>query len=59
MPGLGGFETLAAITADPLLRATPVPGLTTSGAPHDVGRAYDAHANSHLRRPISCETSSS
>lgn len=53
MPGMSGHDTLSAIKSDPLLRAMPVLVLTTSGAPHDIASAYDAHANSYLRKPIS------
>ena len=53
MPRLGGHETLAAIKTDPDLRSIPVLVLTTSIAPHDVTRSYEAHVNSYMRKPLS------
>lgn len=48
MPNKNGFETLAEIKVDPVLRRIPVVILTTSRASSDVARALDGHANSYV-----------
>ncbi len=55
MPRLNGHETLAQIKEDPDLRSLPVIVLTTSGAPRDVTRSYEAHVNSYIRKPLGFE----
>ncbi|WP_339948571.1 response regulator [uncultured Albimonas sp.] len=48
MPRMDGFQTLAALKADPRTRRIPVVILTTSRARQDVARALDGHANSYV-----------
>jgi CheY-like chemotaxis protein len=51
LPKIDGLTVLAAIKADPDLRAIPVVVLTTSEAERDMVRAYDSHVNSYLVKP--------
>ncbi|PNY82949.1 response regulator [Deinococcus koreensis] len=48
MPGLSGFEVLAAMKSDPALVDIPVVMLSTSSNPRDVAQAYTLHASSYL-----------
>ncbi|MBZ9751714.1 response regulator [Deinococcus sp. HMF7604] len=48
MPGMNGFEVLAALKADPRLALIPVVMLSTSNAREDVSAAYTLHASSYL-----------
>jgi CheY-like chemotaxis protein len=52
LPRKDGREVLAEIKDDPSLRAIPVVVLTTSSAEQDVARAYDAHANCFINKPV-------
>lgn len=52
LPGMSGHELLSAIKSDDGLRAIPVVVLTTSSDENDRARAYRAHANSYLVKPI-------
>ncbi len=52
MPRMDGREALAAIKADPDLRAIPVVVLTTSKAEEDVIRTYDLGVNSFITKPV-------
>lgn len=52
LPRLSGHEVLAAMHADPDLRAIPVAILTTSSAEVDVVRTYDLGANCFLTKPV-------
>lgn len=52
MPRKNGHEVLAEIKGDPLLLRIPVIILTTSQANEDVSRAYAAHANCYIRKPV-------
>ncbi len=52
MPRKNGHEVLAEIKSDPLLLRIPVIILTTSQAEEDVSRAYAAHANCYVRKPV-------
>jgi two-component system response regulator len=52
MPRMDGREALAAIKADPELRAIPVVVLTTSKAEEDVIRTYDLGVNSFITKPV-------
>jgi chemotaxis family two-component system response regulator Rcp1 len=52
LPRMDGHEVLASIKTDPLLRRIPVVILTTSQAESDRARAYSAHANSYLVKPL-------
>ena len=52
MPRKDGHEVLAEVKTDPSLCSIPVVVLTTSGADKDVARAYAAHANCYIRKPV-------
>lgn len=52
LPGMSGYEVLSAIKSDVELCAIPVVVLTTSSDEHDRARAYRAHANSYVVKPI-------
>ena len=52
MPRKNGHEVLSEIKRDPLLLRIPVIILTTSQAEEDVSRAYAAHANCYVRKPV-------
>src|SRR5580693_4637084 len=55
MPRLGGLETLSAIKSDPELYAIPVIVFSSSIAPDDVRRSYQAHANCYVQKPNDLE----
>ncbi|MFC4638243.1 response regulator [Deinococcus hohokamensis] len=48
MPGMNGFEVLAALKADPRLALIPVVMLSTSQSQDDVAKSYTLHASSYL-----------
>jgi len=52
MPRIDGHQVLAEMKADHALRDIPVAVLTTSNAQDDVARAYGAHANCFIRKPV-------
>ena len=52
MPKMDGREVLCEIKADPVLKFIPVIVLTTSSDEKDVLRAYGAHANSYITKPV-------
>jgi chemotaxis family two-component system response regulator Rcp1 len=52
MPRKNGHEVLQEIKLDRLLMRIPVIILTTSQADDDVSRAYGAHANCYIRKPV-------
>jgi len=52
LPRMDGHSVLAEIKQDPSLHRLPVIILSTSNAPSDVRRAYEAHANSYLVKPV-------
>ncbi len=52
MPKMGGREVLAAVKADPSLRAIPVVVLTTSKAEEDIVQSYQLHANAYMSKPV-------
>jgi len=52
LPRVDGLTVLQTIKAAPELNRIPVIILTTSQAEADVARAYDAHANSYLVKPV-------
>ncbi|GJM17834.1 MAG: response regulator [Phycisphaeraceae bacterium] len=56
LPRMDGHEVLAAIKSDPDLCSIPVVVLTTSHADADRSRAYSAHANSYLVKPLNFES---
>ncbi len=53
LPGMDGREVLEEIKRDPALRQIPVVVLTTSAEERDVVRAYDAHVNAYVTKPLS------
>lgn len=55
LPKKDGFEVLAKIKADAMLRRIPVIVLTTSQAEQDVLKSYDLHANCYIAKPIAFE----
>lgn len=55
MPRKNGHEVLSEIKLDPLLLRIPVIILTTSQADEDVSKAYAAHANCYIRKPVDYE----
>jgi CheY-like chemotaxis protein len=52
MPRRNGFEVLAALKSDPVLRAIPVVMLTTSRREDDVREAYGQGASSYIPKPV-------
>jgi two-component system, chemotaxis family, response regulator Rcp1 len=52
LPKKDGREVLAEIKADEHLMQIPVIVLTTSAAEEDIARAYRAHANSYISKPV-------
>lgn len=52
LPKKDGREVLAEIKADEHLKRIPVVVLTTSAAHEDVARAYGAHANCYITKPV-------
>nr|WP_220458060.1 response regulator [Actinotalea sp. JY-7876] len=52
LPKIGGREVLEAVKTDPELGSIPVVVLTTSSAEEDVVRAYTAHANAYVTKPV-------
>jgi two-component system response regulator len=52
MPRKNGHEVLQEIKSDRLLMGIPVVVLTTSQADDDISRAYAAHANCYIRKPV-------
>lgn len=55
MPVKGGFEALAEIRRDPLLRRIPVIGFTVSDSPADITHMYDLGVNAFLSKPAGYE----
>ncbi len=55
MPRKNGHEVLTEIKTDPLLLRIPVVILTSSNAEEDISRAYAAHANCYIRKPVDFE----
>lgn len=51
LPGLDGYQLLARIKGDPLLRIIPVVVLTTSHREEDVLQSYHAGANTYIEKP--------
>ena len=51
MPGLSGFDVLAALKADPRLARVPVVMLTSSALAADVARAYELGASGYISKP--------
>lgn len=55
MPRKNGHEVLFEIKTDPVLLRIPVIILTTSHAEEDVSKAYAAHANCYITKPVDYE----
>lgn len=55
MPGVDGYDTLAAIRNSINTKHLPVLMFSTSGAPKEVRRSYAEGANAHLVKPNSIE----
>ncbi len=55
LPKISGLEVLREIKGDAELRRIPVVVLTTSGAEHEIQRAYDLHANCYITKPVQLE----
>ena len=53
LPGKNGHHVLREVKGDAGLRSIPILVLTTSGAIKDISTAYELHANSYLRKPVS------
>ena len=52
LPKVDGMDVLTRIKSDPQLSSIPVVILTTSKAEADMVKAYAAHANSYLVKPV-------
>ena len=52
MPTMSGFEFLAALRADPALRATPVVAVTAFSMPGDRERVAGAGFDGYLTKPV-------
>jgi chemotaxis family two-component system response regulator Rcp1 len=52
MPRRDGRQVLSDIKADQRLRRIPVVVMSSSAADDDIVRAYDAHANCYIRKPV-------
>ncbi|HYM33867.1 MAG TPA: response regulator, partial [Steroidobacteraceae bacterium] len=52
LPRLSGHEVLTTIKTDDRLKSIPVIVLTTSRAPNDVIKSYQAHANCYITKPV-------
>ena len=52
LPKMDGREVLVEIKGDDELKTIPVVVLTTSKAEEDILRAYRAHANCFIRKPV-------
>lgn len=56
MPGMDGYELLAHLRADPVLRTLPVVALTAYSMPGDQDRVMQAGFDGYLAKPIDPET---
>jgi CheY-like chemotaxis protein len=52
MPKKDGFEVLAELKSDPVLRRVPVVVFSTSDSQEDVDRAYDKGASTFITKPV-------
>jgi two-component system, cell cycle response regulator DivK len=53
LPGMSGIEALAALRADPVLRAIPVIAVTASAMTHDRQKILAAGFDGYQSKPIS------
>lgn len=51
MPRVSGFEVLARVKADAVLRSIPVVVLSSSDLPEDIAQAYGLGTNSFVTKP--------
>ena len=56
MPNMNGFELLAAIRADPALKALPVLLVTAEGKKEDIINAAKAGASGYIVKPFTKAT---
>lgn len=56
LPGRSGLEILRDLKGSEKLRAIPVIILTNSNSPDDVLKAYAAHCNAYIRKPMGFDT---
>ena len=52
MPNKDGFEVLAELKSDSVLRRLPVVVFSTSDSQEDIDRAYDKGANTFITKPV-------
>jgi CheY-like chemotaxis protein len=52
MPRLTGFEVLAWVKSDPLLRRIPIVIVSSSDNPADINRAYESGVNAYMVKPV-------
>lgn len=55
LPGIDGFQVLAAIRADPATCMLPIVVLSSSREDRDVERSYALGANSYVVKPVDSE----
>ena len=55
LPRKNGREVLVELKCDPKLQHIPVVVLTTSAAEEDIRKAYAAHANCYVTKPVGLE----
>ncbi len=55
MPRMSGFELLARIKSDDVLKSIPVIILSSSTAADDVAKAYALNANCYTRKPVNID----
>ncbi len=52
MPGMDGFQVLAALRADPATRATPIVMLTAAQSEDEIVRGFDLGADDYITKPF-------
>lgn len=52
LPRVDGIEVLRKVKAAPQLQHLPIVVMTTSEAPNDMERAYAAHVNAYVVKPV-------
>jgi CheY-like chemotaxis protein len=55
LPRRNGYDVLRELKNNAGTRSVPVLILSSSGAPSDIRRAYDMHANSYIQKPATLE----
>jgi CheY-like chemotaxis protein len=56
LPDMSGTDILEKITADPVLKRTPVVVLTTTDDKVEIQRCYDLGANVYITKPVNYES---